>query len=220
MKTAVITGVTSGIGQAIAGALVERGWTIVGLSRQDADLRDPEQVKDLGKRLSKDLDKIDALIHVAGVWHGKSKPHINKDLEDYGSKAIMGSMMVGVVSFMMLAGKLLPRMPKDGVVMGVSGTFEDGANGWLPYYASKRALEDFLVGLAQDYPTGPKVYGISPSDTATPAYKKFYPKSLAAAQSPKAVGQIAARIISGESSYLGGQIITIKNGKTAAGLHR
>lgn len=220
MKTAIITGVTSGIGQAIAGALVERGWTIVGLSRQDADLRDPVEVENLGKRLLKDLERIDALIHVAGVWHGKTKPHTNKDLEDYSPKIIFGGMMVGVVGFMMLAGKLLPKMPKDGVVMGVSGTFSEGANGWLPYYTSKRALEDFLVGLAQDYPGGPRVYGLSPSDTATPAYKKFYPKSLAAAQSPKAVGQIAANIIMGESTYLSGQIITIKNGKTKPGLHR
>lgn len=164
--------------------------------------------------------QIDALIHGAGIWHDANQALASRDLEDFSPTQIADTMNVGVTGFMIIAAVLLPRLAKDGVVIGVSGTFESGASGWLPYYTSKRALEDFLVGLAHDYPTGPRIFGVSPSDTATEAYHKFFPEDAATAQSPEAVADLVAKLADDELMYRSGEIIKIKVAKHASGYHR
>lgn len=220
MKTAIITGISSGIGRAIAKQLQTRGWEVVGLTRGEIDLAHLDQVAAEAKKLADDMPKVDALIHVAGIWHDAERAFAHLDLEDFSPDQIAATMNVGVTSFIILAAALLPKLTKTGVVIGISGTFESGASGWLPYYTSKRALEDFLIGLAQDYPKGPRVFGISPADTATPAYKKFYPDDVADAQPPEVVADLVAKLLEGSPAYKSGHIIELRYGKPAAGFHK
>lgn len=220
MKSAVLTGASSGIGQAIAKSLEAQGWKVIGLTRRDLDLSDPKETAHEAEKLADKILKLDALVHVAGIWHDGEKAMAHRDLEDYNSQEIVDSMNVGVTGFMLLAAALLPKLAKNGAVIGVSSTFESGASGWLPYYTSKRALEDFLVGLAEDYPNGPRVFGVSPSDTNTPVYEKFFPEDAAGAQPPEAVAEAVTQLILGELPYKSGDIIRVKAGKHAAGFHR
>lgn len=125
-------------------------------------------------------------------------------------------MNVGVTSAMVLCNRLLPLM-NGGTVVGISGTFTDGAAGWLPYYTCKRALEDFLVGLSQDTP-GVKVFGISPADTATQPYKQFYPEYIDEAQSPDAIADLVSVLLSGNTSFASGDIIELRQGKIKKGI--
>jgi len=118
---------------------------------------------------------------------------------------------------MVLLAELLPHMD-HGTVLGISGTFEDGASGWLPYYTSKRALEDFLMGLSQDTPNV-KVYGISPSDTATTAYDKFYPEYANQSQPPEAVADLVLLLLHGDHQYKSGDIIELKRGHRRVAFH-
>lgn len=219
MKTAVITGGSSGIGKAIIETLKDNGWKVIAPSRKQMDLTDLAEVEKVAAKLAGTHQPIDALIHVAGVWHNKSAVYANKDLEDFTPEQIIETMLVGLTSFMVLTAKLLPRLSKHGAVVGITGTFGDGASGWLPYYTSKRALEDFLVGLAQDYPSGPNVFGISPADTATPAYEKFYPQYASGAQPPKAVANLCLELLNGQTGYKSGSIIELRGGKTKPGFH-
>ncbi|NJM37138.1 MAG: SDR family oxidoreductase [Akkermansiaceae bacterium] len=73
-KTLLVTGASSGIGQALCGALVERGANVLGVTRRSsvlsedispilADLSKPEQVA----AIFDGLGKIDGLINCAGV---------------------------------------------------------------------------------------------------------------------------------------------------------
>ncbi len=218
-KTAVITGITSDIGMAIGQALQDQGWEVMGLTHSDLDLAKPEDVAVAGDRLRTELPVIDALIHVAGIWHNGESPHVNKDLEDYSWQDISATMDVGVTSFMILTAKLLPILAKDGCVIGISGTFADGASGQMPYYVSKRALEDFIAGLAQDYPHGPNVYGISPADTATSAYSKHFPEHITVAQSPEVIGNLVATLVTPSDNYKSGGVIEIRDGHVASGFH-
>ena len=218
-KTAVVTGANSGIGEAIVKTLSDAGWKVVGLTRQDCDLSDMAAVGQLGDKLKEELPVIDALIHVAGVYHDESEAFVHRDLEDYSLEQIVLTMNVGVTSIMVLAAKLLPNIAKDGVVIGITGTFEAGASGWLPYYTGKRALEDFLIGLADDYKSGPLVYGISPSDTATPAYTKFFPDDAKRAQPANSISLLVDHIITGKSPYHSGDIIAVKHKKAAKAFH-
>lgn len=222
MKTAIITGANSSIGEAITRTLAEAGWRVVGLTRQDCDLADLAAVSELAGKLREEHMVIDALIHVAGVWHDQDQAFVNRDLEDCPPEMIAETMNVGVTSFMILAAKLMPNIAKNGLVVGVSGSFgmdHAGASGWLPYFTGKRALEDFLVGLAHDYPSGPLVFGISPADTQSAAYNKFFPEQAKAAQPPNSVSLLLEHLVTGQSPYSSGDIIIVKDKKAAKGYH-
>lgn len=219
-KTAIVTGANSGIGEAIVAALREGGWKVIGLTRADCDLSDLTATEEYANKLAEDNPIINALIHVAGIYHSEDEAFGRHDLEDYDTHWITATMNVGVTSFMVLASKLLPNIARDGIVIGVTGTFENtGASGWLPYYTSKRALEDFLVGLAQDYKSGPRVYGISPSDTNTPAYAKFFPDDAKDAQPTTSISLLVEHLLEGDSPYHNGDIIVVKHKKAAKGFH-
>lgn len=228
MKTAIITGPSSGIGGAIIKALTAQGWRVIGLTHKskldsettktyEIDLADLAATNKLGKQLVKDFSRIDAFIHAAGIWHDDNESLADKQLASFTPEQIISSMNVGVTSAMVLCTVLLPSM-KEGTVIGISGTFSDGGAGWLPYYTSKRALEDFLVGLSQDY-KDVQVFGISPADTATPAYQKFYPQYAAEAQAPDAVAELVANLLSGQTDFKSGDVIEVRDGEVKKGYH-
>ncbi len=218
-KTAIITGANSGIGEVVVKTLKDAGWRVVGLTSEDCDMSDLVATAELADKLREEHLKVDALIHVAGIWHSDDEAFVHRDLEDYSSAWIAATMNVGVTSFMILTARLLPNLAKDGVVIGVSGTFTEGASGWLPYYTSKRALEDFLVGLSQDYPIGPKVYGISPADTNTAAFAKFFPDDAKDAQPRNSISTLVEHVVNGNSPYETGDIIAVKDKTAGKGYH-
>ena len=81
---------------------------------------------------------------------------------------------------------LLSKMGRKSKIVNLSGTFENGGKGWLPYYASKRALEDLTIGLSQELEDRDiQVNAVSPSDTATEAYAKYFPQYMDEAISPE-----------------------------------
>jgi NAD(P)-dependent dehydrogenase (short-subunit alcohol dehydrogenase family) len=218
MKTAFITGASSDIGRIIITMLMEYGWQTIGPSHKELDLSKLPLITGSVEKLTKQVTTIDAVIHVAGVWHDDQTAY-RKDLEDYSDDQIAEAMNVGVTGFMVCLRSLLPKMPKAGTVIGISGTFADGASGWLPYYTSKRGLEDMLVGLSQDYPSGPRVLGLSPADTATRAYKQFFPESVGKAQPAESVAQEVYRMVS-TSEIATGTIVELRHSRIMPGYHK
>lgn len=221
MRTALITGGSSDIGQTIADMLAESGWQVIAPSHKDLDLTDLHAISQRANKLIKGVVKLDAIIHVAGMWHDNASA-FNKDLEDYTTEQIVNTMNVGLTGFMVLLSVLIPKLPKDGTVIGISGTFSDatnGADGWLPYYVSKRGLEDLLIGLVQDYPHGPRAYGISPADTATKAFKRFFPDEMEGAQPATAVATEVHQLLT-KPRVPNGSVITLRNAVSNPGFHK
>jgi tRNA(Arg) A34 adenosine deaminase TadA len=103
---------------------------------------------------------------------------------------------VGFTAPTILIHGLIHMMPKDSQIINLSGTFENGAKGWLPYYSSKKALEALTYGLAEEL-MDRKIYvnGISPSDTATEAYKKWFPEYIEEAIEPKKIAEKVIQIL-------------------------
>lgn len=217
MKTAFITGGSSDIGQEIIRTLHGQDWEVIAPSHSQLDLSDLSVVATEVQKLTKDALAVDAVIHVAGVWHDKQTA-FHKDLEDYTPEQIATTMNVGLTGFMICLSALLPKLPQDGTVVGVSGTFADGASGWLPYYVSKRGLEDMLVGLAQDYPSGPRVFGVSPADTATRAYEKFFPQYVAEAQPASVVAEAVCALLT-DPKVPSGTVVELRASRVRAGFH-
>ncbi len=212
-KVAFITGGTSGIGKAITANLLGDNWEVISPTRDELDLSDLAEVEKYASRFSN--KKIEVFIHAAGVWHDEKGVLADKPFNEFTPEEITRTMNVTVIAPMLLIRSMANNL---STVIGVSGTFNNGAQGWLPYYTSKRALEDFLVGLSQDY-QHMRVFGISPADTATEAYKKFYPQYFNEAQSPENISKLTKDLLDGTKNYESGSIIEIRQGKIQSGFH-
>lgn len=214
--TALLTGASSDIGQAISRHLKLADWEVIGPSRRKLDLTDLAAVGAYTEELSR-TQQVDAFIHVAGLWHEDEQLLADKMMGELNARHLIDTINVGVISPMLITNCLLAARQLS-MVIGVSGTFNQGARGWLPYYVSKRALEDFLVGLSQDQDEL-QVYGISPADTATKAFKRFYPQYADKAQPPAVLARLVADLLIGRKHYASGTIIEVRGGELAGGFH-
>ena len=105
-------------------------------------------------------------------------------------------------------------MSKGGRIINISGTFESGAKGWLPYFVSKKAIEDLTIGLAEELKEkNILVNAISPSDTSTDAYKKYFPQYLPDAISPDNIAKFAVHLCSLETKNITGKVFVLKKDK-------
>lgn len=217
-KIALVTGASSGLGQAISKELGGAGYQLILTARNKtkfgnfaADLSDSLSIHRLIGNIKKQTKKIDVLVNVAGIWHGNNEVFAGKNLTEFSEKNIVDTMMVGIMAPLLLSYYLLPLMPEKSHIINISGTFESGAKGWLPYFVSKRAIEDLTVGLAEDMAEKKiQVNGISPSDMATPAFKKFFPQYFDDGIDPNFVAKQVVKLVSSFDHNLSGKIFVMK----------
>lgn len=234
-KTVIATGASTGIGRATAIAFGKEGATIIlgarsveGLMKtkkkvQEAggkaevitvDLTDEVSLHSFIKQIKETHQQIDALVNIAGIWHGKNEVYAGKDYETFDEKVIIDTFKVGTIAPSLLAHAIIPLMTKSSAIVNLSGTFESGAKGWLPYYVSKRAIEDLTVGLAEELKDkGIRVNGISPSDTATEAYMHYFPQYIKDAIEPEKVAEFAVYLCSDDAKDITGKIFVLKKDK-------
>ncbi len=238
-KFAIITGASTGIGREIASALAKESVLVGLVARRkeklaetkklierfggkaiefQADLSNLKSVNNLTIQIKKQTKKVNILINVAGLWHGKSEVYAGMDFDKFSQQLILDTYFVGLVSPTLIAHSLIALMPKGSKIINISGTFESGAKGWLPYYVSKRGIEDLTVALAQDLKEkGIQVNAVSPSDTATEEYKKYFPQYIQDAIDPSLVADRVVHIL--KQNITGEVIVVKKNKKPFKGFH-
>jgi len=220
-RHAIVTGTSSGIGLAIAQALLAKGWRVTGLDRDPAviseagftahtiDLAAPEQVTTLARALG----TADALVHAAGVMRtGK--------LGALPLEAGAEMWRLHVEAATRLAEALLPGMPDGGRVVLIGSRAAAGIAGRSQYAATKAAL----LGLARSWAAelierGITVNVISPAATDTamlrdPARAGTAPKlpPLGRLIRPKEVAALTAYLLSEDAAAITGQDIAICGG--------
>jgi NAD(P)-dependent dehydrogenase (short-subunit alcohol dehydrogenase family) len=235
-RTAIVTGASTGIGREIAKAIAAHGGRVGVVGRSTNKLRETQkQIQDLGgeakvfqvdlrneqdiRRLASEVLKeygvIDIIANVAGVWHDKEKVYYGPRLWDTPEEQITEVLDVGIRAPMLLTRALLPAMVKQGrgKIIQISGTFESGASGWLHYYVSKKAIEQFTFGLAEELrPHKIQVNAISPSDTYTEAYRRFFPDAKQEqCLDPVDIANLAIFLLSEEADNITGACIVIRN---------
>lgn len=239
MKYAIVTGASTGIGREVSLELAKNGFEMGLVGRNldglieskkmiediggmakiyECDLSNFDDVDDLVEDIKDQTNHLDLIANIAGIWHGKDGVFAGIDFEKFEDKVLKDTMEVGIVSPMLIVGKLLPLMT-GGDIINLSGTFENGGKGWLPYYVSKRAIEDFTIGLADELKEkNIKVNCVSPSDTATESYKKFFPQYIDESIEPKIIAEEFIKIINSKES---GKVWVIKKGvKIFEGFHK
>lgn len=235
MIDAAVTGASTGIGRAVAVALGGAGATVHLLGRNEAslketatlvedaggraqvhllDLSDPASCRSVADSVVSAATQLRLVANVAGVWHDDNDSYQGPLLHDTPAAQITEVLRVGVEGTMLLTAGLLGPLveAKSGHILNISGTFSDGAKGWLHYFVSKQAIEAFTVGLAQemrDFEV--QVNCISPADVATPAYQRFYPEYADAALQPEEVAEFAMNLFSDGCRHVSGQIIVLRN---------
>ncbi|MEY4748373.1 MAG: hypothetical protein RIQ60_587 [Pseudomonadota bacterium] len=168
-RTAVVTGVSSGIGQAIAQRLLDDGWRVVGLSRRAPDWSAPgfeHRAVDVARRpaLLRALDGLapHALVHAAGVLRTGRLGELDPD-----ESAAMWQLHVAAAEAM--AQALVAAMPDGGRIVLIGSRTASGSPARSQYAATKAALVAMARSWAAELaPRGITVNVVAPAATLTP----------------------------------------------------
>jgi len=236
-KTAIVTGASRGIGREIAKAIAANGGRVglVGRSVEGlketqksilgsggeakifpTDLRDERAINKLASDVKEVWGDIDILVNVAGVWHNGNIMYYGPHLEDTPAEQVNEVLDVGIRAPMLLTRLLIPGMirKKRGKILQISGGFAGAkdAIGWPHYYVSKKAIEHFTEGLAEELREHEiQVNCISPWFVATEPVYKFFPEEAEKALDPVEVAKFAIFLLSEDADHITGAVIILRN---------
>lgn len=221
MPHAIVTGASSGIGEAIVAALLDQGWQVTGLSRsavtRDSALFRSVQVDMTDEpaliRTLADLPVPDALVHAAGMMAAAPVGEIN-----LGVSSRLWSLHVRAAEI--LASRFAPEMKPGGRIVLIGSRTSRGAANRSQYVATKAAM----VGMARSWamelaPRGITVNVVAPGATETPmlsqpgreAARPIVPPIGRLIQ-PQEVAALTAFLLSPQAAAITGQEMVICGG--------
>jgi len=167
----IVTGYSSGIGEAICEKLEVNGYEIIKLN---ARLEDSKNVEKEVKEILKTID-IDFLINCAGV--GIFEPH-----EELNTKQIEKLIAINLTAPILLSNLVLRSLKKTkGNIINITSIEATRHSKFSALYtATKSGLRDFSLSLFEEVrKSGVKVTSINPDMTMTPFFDtlQFKPSS-------------------------------------------
>ena len=203
-KVVLVTGGSSGIGEACARRLAAEGCAVMVAGRDEAKTRsvaasllpegrhgwvigDVREVGDCRALVTATMERygqLDVLVHCAGVWD--ERPTLDVSEEDWD--AVLDTCLKG--AFFTMQAALTPMVEAGGgvIVAIASDSGHHGEPGAAAYAAAKAGLINVVRTLAHDHgPDGVRVVAVSPGIIETP----MLTDAIAAADDPEsyAAGQ-------------------------------
>lgn len=231
MKTALVTGGTGGIGQAICRKLSADGYYVLINylnSREKAetlaekisgkavkfDVSDVSEVE----RISRETGKIDLLVNNAGI----SEIDLFTGISHEKSQRIMNVNLCGTLN---CSRAFLPAMirEKSGCIINISSMWgQVGASCEVDYSATKAGIIGFTKALAKEVaPSGIRVNCVSPGFIMTEMNSRFSGEELSDIKDgiplgffgrPEHIADAVSFLASGSAEYITGQILAVNGG--------
>jgi NAD(P)-dependent dehydrogenase (short-subunit alcohol dehydrogenase family) len=237
-KIALVTGATSGIGEATAKRFAEAGATVVctGRSKErgdkvvseivsnsgkafffEMDINDDLSIKDVADIVESRFRKIDILFNNAGIFP------VFPPLETLTREDIEKTTSTNISGFMMVTKFFFPLLEEGGTILNnasVAGLQSYTSGQSYAYNASKAAVIKVTQLLAKKYGDKVRVNAICPGVIKTPIFKKFDEERFASmipmgrTGTPEEVASVANFLVSDDASYINGAILTIDGGQS------
>lgn len=187
---AIVTGISRGLGRAVAAALLSRGWTVAGDARRATDLEAttrylnsprlialPGDITDPAHRAAMlsaaaTAGSISLLINNASRLGPSPQPR----LRDYPAVDLHAVYVTNVYAPLALIQQALPALiANSGLIVNVtSDAAVEAYPGWGGYGSAKAALDQLSAILAAEVPTVP-VYAFDPGDMRTEMHQAAFP---------------------------------------------
>ena len=236
-KEALVTGGTSGIGEATARAYAAAGAAVLITGRDEERGRqivqslvadggrarfvraDLERFEDV-QRLAQDVEHVDVLVNNAGMFPFGAT-------QDVDGAAFDSAFVLNVKAPFFLTGAFAPRMASNGggaIVNITTMVASFGMPGMALYGSTKAALTLLTKAWAAEYgPQGVRVNAVAPGPTRTPGTEPMGEALDELASTlplgrPANAEEIAAAALflgSEEASYIDGAVLAVDGGRTA-----
>ena len=230
MKTAVVTGGGSGIGQAVAARLRADRFNVATLDLKPgddrfgyaADVTDRGQVDAALEEIRTALGPVTVLVNAAGLE--RFKRFTDLTFEDW--QRVIDVNLHGVFHCIQA---VLPDMVEAGwgrIVNISSSSAHSGQPYMSSYVAAKSAVNGLTKSLALEYgPAGITVNAVPPGFIDTPMLRKSEARGYLVVEKnieatpvrrigrPEDIAAACAFLISGEAGYITGQILGVNGGR-------
>jgi NAD(P)-dependent dehydrogenase (short-subunit alcohol dehydrogenase family) len=225
-KRVVVTGGTSGIGEATVARFREEGARVAAIADRDVeddgllcDVADAASVERAFSRVDELLGGVDVLVANAGI--SIRKPFL--EIEEADWRRVLDVNLSGVFFCAQQAAR---RMADGGVILMTAST--NGLTGH-PYYADYNASKAGVILLARtmalELAPRIRVNAVCPGYVLTPMQRAEYTDEMLAEvnagiplgrhASPDEIAALFAFLASDEGAYFTGAVISIDGGETA-----